>query len=233
MATPGRPRHRYTYARYVALEKITRSIEHAAFERMRVWQDDDMAMPYAPRFTVKEYLALEAVAETRHEYFAGMIVAMAGAEFEHNQVVQNVRAELTGALADRPCSILGADQRVFVETVGEYFYPDVVVTCLEPVLVEPKPRSLTNPQVIVEILSETTERYDRGDKWSAYRTISSLTDYVMVASTKRELDHYHRLPDGSWTLRVLKLEGVVTLGNGVVLDLSKLYRLVAGLALSG
>jgi Uma2 family endonuclease len=184
----------------------------------------------ASRFTVKEYLALEAVAETRHEFFGGYIVAMAGAEFAHNQIVQNVRAELTTGLADRPCHIVGSDQRVLVEALGEYFYPDVLVTCLEPQLVDPKPQSLVNPQVIVEILSETTARYDRGDKWSAYRTIPSLTDYVMVSSLKRELEHYHRLPDGSWTLRVLQGEGTTALGNGVVLDLGGLYRRVSGLA---
>ena len=187
-----------------------------------------MAVTNATRFTVKEYLALEAVAETRHEFTGGQIVAMAGAELEHNQIAQNVRTELAAAFADRPCHILSSDQRVLVEAVGEYFYPDVLVTCLEPRLVEPKPRSLLNPQVIIEVLSETTERYDRGDKWSAYRTIPSLTDYVMVSSTKRELEHYQRSPDGSWTLRVLARAGVCALGNGAVLDLDKVYRLVPG-----
>jgi Uma2 family endonuclease len=188
-----------------------------------------MAVPHATRFTVKEYLALEAVAETKHEYFGGYIVAMAGAEFEHNQIVDNVRAELRAALASRSCDVVGGDQRVLVEAVGEYFYPDVVLTCLEPVLVEPKPRSLVNPQVIVEVLSESTELKDRGEKWLAYRTIPTLTDYVMVSSTKRALDHYHRLPDGTWTLREVQQAGTTTLGNGIVLDLASLYRRVAGL----
>lgn len=188
-----------------------------------------MAAPYASRFTAKEYLALEAVAETKHEFFGGYIVAMAGAEPEHNQVVQNVRAELTIALANRPCRIAGADQRVLVESAGEYFYPDVVVTCLEPKYVDPSPRSLVNPEVIVEVLSATTERYDRGDKWSAYQTIPSLTDYVMIASQRRELVHYQRLSDGSWTMRVLDQQGTTALANGVSVELAKLYRLVPGL----
>lgn len=185
-----------------------------------------MVAPHATRFTVKEYLALEEVADTKHEFFGGYIVAMAGAEPEHNQVAQNVRAELTTALADRPCRILGSDQRVVVESIQEYFYPDIVITCLDPVFVDPKPRSLVNPQVIVEVLSESTERYDRVEKWAAYQSIPSLTDYVMVASTKRKLEHYHRLPDGSWTFRALDRTGTVTLGNGAVLDVEKLYRLV-------
>jgi Uma2 family endonuclease len=189
----------------------------------------DMVVTHATRFTVKEYLALEAVAEIRHEFTGGQIVAMAGAEFEHNQIAQNVRSELTAALADRPCHIVGSDQRVYVEAVGEYFYPDILVTCLEPRLVDPKPRSLVNPQLIVEVLSESTERYDRGDKWLAYRTIPSLTDYVMISSTRREVEHYQRLPDGSWTLRPPQRDGESVLASGVVLNVHRLYRLVPGL----
>lgn len=188
-----------------------------------------MAVTHATRFTAREYLALEAVAEVRHEFTGGQIVAMAGAELEHNQIAQNVRSELTAALGDRPCHIVGSDQRVFVEATGEYFYPDILVTCLEPRLVDPKPRSLLSSQVIIEVLSESTERYDRGDKWLAYRMIPSLTDYVMVSSLRREVEHYQRSPDGSWTLRPPQHDGQSLLSNGVVLPLNRLYRLVTGL----
>ena len=188
-----------------------------------------MAVTHATRFTAKEYLALEAVADVRHEFTGGQIVAIAGAELEHNQIAQNVRSELTAALVDRPCHIVGSDQRVYVEAVGEYFYPDVLVTCLESRLVDPKPRSLVNPQLIIEVLSESTERYDRGDKWLAYRTIPSLTDYVMISSARREIEHYQRSPDGSWTLRPLQREGESVLSSGVVLAVHRLYRLVPGL----
>ena len=190
----------------------------------------DMAAAHASRFTAKEYLALEAVAEIRHEFTGGQIVAMAGAELEHNQIAQNVRTELTAALGDRSCHIVGSDQRVYVEAIGEYFYPDVLVTCLEPRMIDPKPRSLVNPQLIVEVLSESTERYDRGDKWLAYRTIPSLTDYVIISSIRREVEHYQRLPDGSWTLRPPQRDGESLLSSGVVLNVHRLYRLVPGLS---
>jgi Uma2 family endonuclease len=131
---------------------------------------------------------------------------MAGVELEHDQIAQNVRSELTAALADRPCHIVGSDQRVHVEAVGEYFYPNILVTCLEP-----------------------RERYDRGDKWLAYRTISSLTDYVMISSTRREVEHYQRMPDGSWLMRPPQRDGESVLASGVVLDVHRLYRLVPGL----
>lgn len=185
-----------------------------------------MAVPHTARFTVTEYLALEAVAEIKHEYIGGDIVGMAGAEPEHNLIAGNVRDALASAPSGRPCRIFTSDQRLFVEAVGEYFYPDVVLTCVEPVYVDTKPRSLVNAHVIVEVLSESTERKDRGEKWLAYQTIPTLTDYVMVASTRRNLEQYHRLPDGSWTLRVLHNEGTCLLANGVALELGTLYRLV-------
>src|SRR5438045_2897778 len=90
-------------------------------------------------FTEKEYLALEAVAETKHELVAGQILAMAGAELDHNQICTNVKPALAAALGQRPCRVVGSDQRVKVEATAEYFYPDVVVVCGEPSLVEPNP----------------------------------------------------------------------------------------------
>jgi Uma2 family endonuclease len=184
-----------------------------------------MVVSYDPIFTIKEYLALEAAAETKHEYCGGRIIAMAGAEPEHNLIAGNIQTELKNALAERACWTLGSDQRVWVAAIGEYFYPDLSITCLEPQFVEPKPRSLANPQVIVEVLSQSTERYDRGDKWSAYQRLASLTDYVMVSSTRREIEHYQRTTDGGWILRTVT-SGGCTLTNSAVLDLASVYRLV-------
>ncbi len=177
-----------------------------------------------PRFTEQEYLALEAVAETRHEYIGGDIIGMAGAELEHNQIAQNVRLTLGNALNGMPCRVLGSDQRVKVESVSEYFYPDVVVTCLDPQLVGPAPRSLVNPQLIVEVFSPSTEGNDRGFKWAAYQTIPTLADYVMLAADRPRLEHYQREQGGKWTLTVLT-EGACKLSSGVRFDLSDLYLL--------
>lgn len=105
-----------------------------------------MAVPHSARFTVREYLALEAVAEVKHEYIGGDIVAMAGAEPEHNLIAGNVRDALARARSAHPCRIFASDQRVFVEATAEYFYPDVVMTCVEPVYLDPRPRSLANPE---------------------------------------------------------------------------------------
>lgn len=176
------------------------------------------------RFTEREYLALETVAETRHEYIGGDIIGMAGAELDHNQISQNVKVALGIALMGMPYRVLGSDQRVKVEGAGEYFYPDALVTCLTPNLVGPSPRSLLDPQMLIEVLSPTTEARDRGAKWSAYQTIPTLNDYVLIASDQRRLEHYQRTQDGKWTLTVMT-GGACVLSNSVRLELSRLYLL--------
>lgn len=177
-----------------------------------------------PRFTEPEYLALEAVAEIRHEYIGGDIIGMAGAELDHNQIAQNIKLALGMALRERPCRILGSDQRVKVETTGEYFYPDILVTCLKPQLVGPSPRSLVNPQVLIEVLSPSTEHHDRGAKWLAYQTIPSLTDDLLVANDRRRVEHYQRSPDGSWRFQVHH-EGTWGLASGIEVSMDATYHL--------
>lgn len=181
------------------------------------------ALHVEPRFTEKEYLALEAVAEVRHEYIGGDIIGTAGAELERNQIKHNVEVEADLALRDRPCHVLGSDQRVRADATREYFYPDAVITCLDPQLVGPAPRSLLNPQVIVEVLSPGTEAHDRGAKWIAYQTIPTLTDYLMIASDRRRVEHYQRDASGCWMMRVMT-EGSFTLSSGTRLEIAALYR---------
>lgn len=180
-----------------------------------------MVAASTPRFTEAEYLALEGVAEIRHEFIQGDIVGMAGAELEHNQIVQNIRLAFGLQLRGRPCRVVGSDQRVLVEATREYFYPDVLVTCLEPDLVDPAPRSLRNPQIIVEVLSPSTEAKDRGTKWLAYQTIPSLTEYLTVASHVRRIEHHRRGPD-SWMVTT-RTEGQFALSNRLTLAFADAY----------
>ena len=180
----------------------------------------------APRFTEREYLALESVAEIKHEYVNGEILAMAGAELAHNQIVQNLRFELGRALEAKPCRVIGGDQRVKVETSSDYLYPDVVVVCAEPHIVGEKPRSLTNPEIVVEVLSPSTARYDRGAKWGAYQRIPSLNDYVLVSASQALVEHYQRGPDDSWTLRRFGPGQTLHLGHDITIEVDRLYRLV-------
>lgn len=177
-------------------------------------------------FTEREYLALESVAETRHEFVGGQILGMAGAEPEHNQIVHNLHVALDLALRARRCRIAGADQRVRIEATGDYVYPDVVVTCADARYVEPAPRSLTNPELVIEVLSPTTEAYDRGARWAAYQTVSSLRDYVLVSTERRRIEHYRRTADG-WGLRVVT-DGEWVVGDDVRVLVEDVYRMVGG-----
>jgi Uma2 family endonuclease len=177
------------------------------------------------RFTEPEYLALEGVAEIRHEYFGGEIIARDGEDVPHNVIVGNIHFLLGRAFAERPVHVLGSLQRVLVVATREYAYPDLVVITDAVALAPPRPTSITNPDMIFEVLSPMTELHDRGAKWIAYRTIPTLTDYVMISSARRELEHYHRDADGTWRSIALR-DGACKLSNDIALDLDKVYRLV-------
>jgi Uma2 family endonuclease len=131
-----------------------------------------------PSLSVEEYLALEAIAETKHEYWGGQRFAMAGADLVHNQFTSNLVIALGMRLHPRGCRVLASDQRVQVGL--RYFYPDVVVVCQVPDLVPPRPTSLRNPELVVEVLSESTASLDRHVKLYAYLQVESLKEYWMV-----------------------------------------------------
>lgn len=159
----------------------------------------------------QEYLAFERAAEQRHEYADGEVYAMAGATREHNLVMGNIFGELRTALLDRPCEVYGSDMRVHIAATGRYVYPDVSVVCGGPSFQDDKRDTLLDPLVIVEVLSESTEAYDRADKFDQYRSVASVQDYVLASQTRPRIEHYRRQPDGSWVLRVLGPGDVVAL----------------------
>lgn len=156
----------------------------------------------APAVAVTEdaYLALERRSETKHELVNGQIVAMAGALFEHNAIASNVLSALVVLLRGKGCKAVGSDQRVHVPATGLFTYPDVVVVCGKPEF-HPKDRAtLTNPRVLVEILSDSTERYDRGAKFAHYQSIPSFVEYVLVAQDELRVEHFRRLDTGQWLI---------------------------------
>jgi len=150
--------------------------------------------------TRQEYLAQERVSEIRHEYFAGEIFAMVGASRNHNQITLNIAAILHAQLKDRPCLAFVNDMRVRVDQTGLYTYPDLSVTCEEPVFEDDHSDTLLNPQVIVEVLSESTEKYDRGAKFQNYRKLDSLCEYVLVSQEKPLVERFVRQDSGQWLL---------------------------------
>ena len=150
--------------------------------------------------TPGEYLAIERKAEFKSEYFNGEMFAMAGASERHVLIVTNLVAELRGQLRRRPCTVYSTDLRVRVSPAGLYTYPDVVVVCGQAQFADDQKDTLLNPTLIIEVLSDSTKDYDRGDKFQHYRTLASLTEYVLVAQDKCHVEHYVRQPENRWLL---------------------------------
>jgi Uma2 family endonuclease len=164
-------------------------------------------------YTVAEYLAIEEASEERHEYRDGEIVAMAGANENHLRLVRNLSRRLAEKLDGSSCENFGVDLRVRVDG-GRYCYPDQVIACAPLIYDPPQTRvMLTNPTVIFEVLSESTESYDRGDKFSRYRTIESLQEYVLISQDKIRVETFYRQPDGVWAIggMVEELEATLNL----------------------
>jgi Uma2 family endonuclease len=151
------------------------------------------------RYTPEHYLALERQAKYRSEYINGNIIAMAGASRQHNLIAGNVFGELRAQLRGRPCEAYINDMRVKISVTGLYTYPDVTALCGEPHFEDSHVDTLLNPSVIVEVLSDSTEAYDRGEKFAHYRRLESLRDYVLIAQDKVRVEHYVRQGD-QWVL---------------------------------
>jgi Uma2 family endonuclease len=160
--------------------------------------------------TPEQYLEIERKAGFRSEYFHGEMFAMAGAADSHNLIVTNLTAEFRQQLRKRPCFTYSHDMRVRVSATGLYTYPDVLVVCGERQFLDDRRDNLLNPAVIVEVLSPSTEAYDRGRKFENYRSIESLREYLMVSSESIGADLYTRQPDGRWMLTAAsRLEDVL------------------------
>ncbi|WP_441286358.1 Uma2 family endonuclease [Sorangium sp. KYC3313] len=184
-----------------------------------------MNEPARKLWTYAEYLEQERASPTKHEFLNGEIVAMAGGTPEHARLCASVGAELGAQLRGRPCAVYSADLRVRVQATGLSTYADVSVVCgrLECDL-EDKDAAL-NPIVLVEVLSDSTEAYDRGEKFAHYRRIRSLQEYVLVSQREQRIEVFHRNEDDSWTLREARAgEGARLEATGGALSVDEVYR---------
>ena len=176
--------------------------------------------------TPEQYLAIEREAEYKSEYFQGEMFAMAGAGWVHNLLVANLIAGLHPQLRSRPCRVCPSDMRVRVRATGLYTYPDVVVVCGERRFLDERRDTLLNPSLLIEVLSPSTEAYDRGKKFEHYRSIESLREYLLVASDRVHVDQYTCQADGRWLLTSAdRLEDSLDLQSvGCRLALADLYE---------
>ena len=156
------------------------------------------------RISPEEYLAIERQAQTKNEYYNGEMFAMTGATSSHNLITVNLASELRNRLRDRNCRTFAVDMRVKVSRSGLYTYPDVVVVCGEARFEDERADTLLNPTLIVEVLSPSTESYDRGRKFDHYQSLNSLKEYVLISQDRFSVDVFRRQPDGDWLVSGIK-----------------------------
>lgn len=150
------------------------------------------------RLTPEQYLFVERQSDTKSEYFDGEIFAMAGASREHNQISTNLVRVLGNQLLDKPCSVYSSDMKVRIEKARKYTYPDLVIACQTERFEDEHRDVLLNPVVILEILSDSTEAYDRGRKFLHYQLLDSLNDYLLVSQDVSLIERFTRREDGTW-----------------------------------
>lgn len=174
-----------------------------------------------------DYLEWERAAETKSEYFNGEIFAMAGASLQHNRIVGNLLFDLHTQLRGKACEALSSDMRVKVEDSGLYTYPDVIVICGRAKLEDAHRDTLLNPAVIFEVLSASTASYDRGEKFSQYRRLDSLQEYVLVSQDRYRIERFIRRGE-EWALTEFNNpNGSLTLESvGCTLRLADVYERV-------
>jgi Uma2 family endonuclease len=159
-----------------------------------------MATAGKPHITPQEYLARERLADFRSEYYNGEMFAMSGASWEHTLIKDNVARHAGNQMEGGPCVVLTSDLRVKVDATGLYTYPDVVLVCEEPQFEDDVFDTLLNPRVVVEVLSESTEAYDRGIKFGHYRRVPSIQEFVLIAQDRPLVERFVRQPDDTWVL---------------------------------
>jgi Uma2 family endonuclease len=183
-------------------------------------------MTAAPRihFTYAEYLAFERSSDVKHDFVRGLILAMAGGKPEHGARAVRVMSALTAQLGRRPCVVYDSDVRVRVREVDQAFYPDASVVCGQLETDRDDPDAIVNPVVLLEVLSPSTEEYDRGEKLDAYKLLASVREVVFVAHDAERIEVCRRQSD-AWTAEVYCAGQSVPLDSiGCALDVSEVFR---------
>lgn len=182
-----------------------------------------LAKARTTRLTHQQYFALEQAEDQRYEYLAGEVFAMAGGSERHALIAMNAGAALVNALRDRPCRVYGADMKVYVAAFDKFCYPDIQVLCAEG---RRHGLYVEGPALVVEVLSGSTESYDRGLKFEQYRAIAELRHYLLLNQDRAHAELFSRRDDGAWELReATGMDTAIQLTDmDVVLPLAEIYR---------
>ncbi|MEA5450092.1 Uma2 family endonuclease [Leptolyngbya sp. CCNP1308] len=182
----------------------------------------------SPTYSPEEYLDLEVAAEIRHEYIDGEIVPMTGGTPNHNRIIRNLCTALTVGLQGQDLEVFVADQRLWIPQAKIYTYPDVMAIAGELTYQMGRRDTITNPTLIIEVLSESTRSYDRGDKFAAYRTISTFQEYTLIDQYSAHVEHHVKTGSKQWMLQ--EYDGLDTILNfaslGFEISLRDIYNRV-------
>ena len=160
-----------------------------------------MQNPVKKYFTVQEYLELEDAAEYKSEYYKGEIFAMAGGSINHNQIIMNVGTQLNQGHPRHKCRSFATDLKLWIEEVDFFPYPDIMIICDKPQFYPGRTDIILNPHIIIEVLSRSTEAYDRGKKFQFYRSIPSFQEYILIDQYSVHIDQFYIDSTGKWSLR--------------------------------
>lgn len=175
-------------------------------------------------FTPEEYFALEEELDQKFEYIAGEIFNMAGGSVNHGLISKNATLSLDIGNRNKPCTVFNSDVKLYISDVDNYFYPDAMMLCEAGEISE---NHVQNPQIIIEVLSPSTEDYDHGKKFTFYRLIKSLKTYIMLHQDKPLAEVHQRNPDNSWLMKEYDgLDTVIPVSEGISLAMVDLYRQV-------
>lgn len=183
------------------------------------------ALSKKKKYTPEEYFSLEEKAEYRSEYEDGEIIAMAGGSLNHARIIRNIDRAF-GRKLKQSCESLTTDVKVHVEDYRKFYYPDILVICGEPELFQKRNDTIINPILVIEVLSNSTEAKDRGEKMLAYRTLESLREYVLVSQNKAIVEQYTINKEGNWMHKAtIGLKGIVKFESiEIELALSEIYQ---------
>lgn len=187
-----------------------------------------MGEPALKYYTIEEYLTFERASQTKHELYKGEIFDRAGASLNHNKLQMNFTTAVGSFLKDKPYNVYGSDLRIHVPANSLFTYPDAIIICGAPQLMDEEFDTILNPSVIVEIsagfceLSPATQRYDRGEKFMLYRSITSLQEYILIDSESINIEHYKRNNNNTWLLQEWKERTdtltIATIGLGLPVE---------------
>ena len=180
------------------------------------------------RLTPEEYFEFEAASETKHDYFNGQLLAMSGGTSQHSLIAANIIGEARNALKGKPCRVYTSDLRLGVSRRSLYSYPDISIICGEPEydLDDKNKTTVVNPTVVIEVLSPSTEKYDRSDKFKRYLRLPGLREYVLVSQSSARIESFYRRDDGQWLFSFVDgLEQILQIAAvSIELPLSEIYR---------